>query len=268
MMSASCNDGVEKSGPFGPKDIAPPSGLSKYALDFLDAVSYRLMSSDDDLEQVFRMRHDAYKAANHIAGNETGIWTDEADRCPSASLVGVFVDGELAASVRLHRLESLSAQSTAVEVFSDILRPRFEEGMAFSDTNRLSCDLRFLQKFKALPLATIRVTGLHVAFYGCSYSLAAVRRQHEPFYKRVLGTKRWSEGDGVNYKGTTAYLHLLAASSVELRDRCFRDRQYFLSTPEERRALFGGAAALEHVRPSARQVLDGADTGYWSREEN
>jgi hypothetical protein len=220
------------------------------------------MTTEEEVEQVFRMRHDAYKAAKHIDGIESGIWTDQADTCPSASLVGVYVGGDLAASIRLHRLDSLDAQSTAVTVFPNEMATRFKTGVTCSGTNRLSCDARFLKKFKALPLATIRVTGLHAYHYGCSYSLAAVRDQHEPFYKRILGAKRWNEGDGVHFKGTTMILHLLASCMDDMRVRCYRDRQYFLSTKEERSALFGGGHS-EFVRPSARQVLSGVDSGFW-----
>jgi hypothetical protein len=239
--------------------------VTKYALDFLDDVSYRLMVTENDLDQVFRMRHDAYKAANHIMGNETGIWTDEADTCPSASLVGVYVDGDLAASVRLHRLTNLDAQSTAVAVFPGELQEKFEQGFTCSDTNRLSCDIGFLKKFKALPLATIRVTGLHAFHFGCSYALAAVRNQHEPFYKRVLGAKRCNEGDGVLFQGTTMVLNLLAASMDDMRYRCYTSQQYFLSTKEERSALFDGVPGQE-ILPTARNVIEGADSGAWDTQ--
>lgn len=262
MSSSSLAFATECAGPLEAKDIAPVTGVNKYALDFLDDVSYKLMTTENDLDQVFRMRHDAYKAAKHISGNEDGLWTDPADTCPTASLIGVYVAGNLAASVRLHRLANLDAQSTAVVVFPNEMKEKFNQGFTCSDTNRLSCDVQFLKKFKALPLATIRVTGLHAFHFGCSYSLAAVRDQHEPFYKRILGARRWNEGEGVHFKGTTMILHLLASSMDEMRVRCYRDRQYFLSTQEERTALFEGKSG-EHVIPSAKKVIDGADSGFW-----
>lgn len=251
--------------PLAHKDIAPVTGMAKYVLSFLDDVSYRLMTSEEDLDQVFRLRHDAYKAAQHIEGTDDGKWTDPSDNCPSASIVGVFVDGELAASVRLHSLKDLHARSSAIQAFPDLLEPRFKAGRSFTDTNRLCCDVKLLNKCKALPLATMRVTGMHGYFFDSDYSLAAVRDQHEAFYKRILGAKRWNEGDGIPFNGTTMTVHLLAASLYDIRIRCYQDRQYFFSTDAERRALFGRENRAENVRPTARQVIEGADSGYWTK---
>lgn len=263
MLTAHQSNGIEYV-PLDHKDIEPVMGMAKHTLDFLDNVSYRLMKTEADLDRVFRLRHDAYKAAQHIDGTEDGKWTDPSDTCPSASIVGVFVDDQLAASVRLHRLTELNAKSSAIQAFSELLEPKFRSGMSFTDTNRLCCDVRLLSKCKALPLAAMRATGMHAYFFNSNYSLAAVRDQHEPFYKRILGAKRWNEGDGVLFKGTSMTVHLLAASMHDMRIRCYRSRQYFLSTDAERRALFGHEGHVENVRPTARQVIAGVDSGYWT----
>jgi len=247
------------------QDIAPVTGMTKYVLDFLDDVSYRLMTSESDLDQVFRLRHDAYKAAQHIEGTNDGKWTDPSDTCPSASIIGVFVDGELAASVRLHSLKDLNANSSAIQAFPDLLEPRFKTGRSFTDTNRLCCDVKLLNKCKALPLATMRVTGMHGYFFNSDHCLATVRDHHEAFYKRILGARRWNES-GVPLNGTTRDVHLLAASLYDIRIRCYQDRQYFFSTDAERQALFDRVNRVEHVRPSARAVIGGEDSGYWLKK--
>ena len=48
------------------------------------------------------MRYEAYCGEGYIEPNAAGDFTDPDDERPNAWLIGIFIDGALASSIRLH----------------------------------------------------------------------------------------------------------------------------------------------------------------------
>lgn len=239
-----------------PIAITEPVGLTKSVIDFLDHVSYKRMTTEADLDQVFRLRHDNYKAVGHFDGTTDGRYSDELDFVPGVENIGIYVDGALMGSLRLHVLDRQLRQSCAMEIYDHVLNPKLDEGLVMVDTSRFCCDLSKGTRFNALPLAAIRVPGLLAIHKSAHYTLATVTAPHVPFYKRVLKSKDWYDG-GIRYPGLTAVVHLLAADMKDLIDLTYTSRQYFWSTPAEREALFGDHPSDGFVSASVRAVVYG-----------
>src|SRR2546430_3113896 len=67
---------------------------------------------------LFRSRYQAYMRDGTITGNASGTFSDHYDDTDNAYLFGLYIDGELASSIRIHRSEEhtseLQSQSNLV----------------------------------------------------------------------------------------------------------------------------------------------------------
>jgi hypothetical protein len=237
-----------------PDQIATPTGLSKSVIDFLDNVSYKRMTTETDLDQVFRLRHDNYKAVGHFDGTNDGRYSDELDFVPGVENIGLYVDGDLMGSLRLHLMNKELRKSCSSEIYDFVLNPKLDDGIVMVDTSRFCCDLSKGSRYNALPLAAIRVPGLLAVQKHAHYTLSTVTAPHVPFYKRVLESKDWYDG-GIRYPGLTAVVHLLAADMRDITRLAYQNRQYLWSTLAEREALFGENPSTGMVQPSVRSVV-------------
>src|ERR1700730_13315545 len=71
-------------------------------LAMLPRVEYRLATTIEQRDAIFRMRYNGYLREGAIDANETLRYTDQYDSAPNALLLGVFVDGVLSSSLRLN----------------------------------------------------------------------------------------------------------------------------------------------------------------------
>jgi hypothetical protein len=170
----------------------------------------------------------------------------------------------LVACVRLHKLTSDYRQSCATGIFPTEINEKLDQGAVMIDSSRFCCDPELMSKYRSLPLAVIRATGLLAVHSNADWTLATVTEGHVPFYRRVLGAQSWHDG-GVQYNGldTSTTIHLLGASMEYLRNAAKTKQQYFLSTPEERSSLFDGDNGL--VPSSIMKILNGTVVDpYWA----
>lgn len=254
---------IERPVPASVAAIKAPTSISKAVIDFLDDVSYKIMREESDLEQIIRMRHDAYVNAGHFGGTDTGLFEDAYDRNPNFFNIGVHVEGNLVSCVRLNVLETgVCTASPTVSTHEDAILSQLSRGWRFTDSNRLCVEHGIEGKYKMLPFATIRLGGLHAAHHKTDYVLTSVKANHLPFYKRILGA--WSVEDGGHVAtGLEATVHLVAADIAEIRRMCYADRQFFFSTAAERNALFS-APHGQFVLPSVRDVIErGVEPDFW-----
>lgn len=252
---------IEKTGPLAAQDVIEPKGFVRGIIDFLDDVSYKLMTSEDDLEQVCRMRHDAYVEAGHMKNNGSGIFRDEMDGLPGTDNVGVFLNGKLACCIRVHKLDVVHRHACAMETYAHVLDPILDSGIVCVDTSRFCNDIKLASRYKGLPLAAMRVTGMAAKHHEAKWIISTITAPHINFYKKVLGSEDWS-GGGIKYPTLEATVHLVSADHNELKRMAHINRQYFLSTSTERNALFNSG---EFVKPSVRDVIEkGISSGYWN----
>lgn len=259
MDMKTSTEGMTRTG-----DIPYPTGLTLAAVDFLSDVSYQVMRTEDQLEDIFRLRHDTYKHAGYLDGNSDGKFRDELDLSPNAYNVATYLSGKLVACVRLHNVTPDQRDSCATGIFPAELHHRLDAGDVMVDSSRFCCDPELMSRYRSLPLAVIRASGLLAVHVDAQWTLATVTEAHVPFYRRVLGAKFWHNG-GVQYDGldTSATIHLLGASMEYLRNAAKTKQQYFLSTPEERSSLFDGANGP--VPSSAMKILTGDVVDpYWA----
>jgi hypothetical protein len=76
------------------------------------------------------------------------------------------------------------------------LQPELDAGKVIVDATRFVTDETFSRLFRALPYATMRVAGMACEY--CSADLAAVRTEHQAFYRRVFHHHPASQPAAVN----------------------------------------------------------------------
>jgi len=171
-------------------DAGQESSFSSRLAQLAASIEFRRADSDEERDAIFRLRYQAYRREGAIPENPSGRFTDDDDEVDNAYLIGLYLDGELATSLRLH---IASAEGTpdcpSLHVFSDILQPLIDDGNVLVDTTRFVADERLSRLHRGLPLVTIRLCVVAGEYFGGHHLLAAVRDEHRAFYIRSFGSK-------------------------------------------------------------------------------
>jgi hypothetical protein len=202
----------------------------------LDAVDYRLVESEADRERVYRLRYDAYLREGAIKPNSEGRVTDEFDDSPYSWIFGVYLDGELASSIRISVAPPEHQASPSVHVFPDILKPELAAGKTIVDPTRFVADPSRDQRYPELPYLTVRLGYVACAYFNADIGLATVRAEHQAFYRRVFLQKPLCEPR--LFPGLVKPVGLMAADYLSVRERIYERYPYFRSSFFERRKLF------------------------------
>jgi hypothetical protein len=68
----------------------------------LARVTYRRADSREQQEAIYRLRYKAYLREGAISADSSGTFSDPYDETDNAYLFGVYIDDQLASSLRLH----------------------------------------------------------------------------------------------------------------------------------------------------------------------
>lgn len=224
---------------------SPRMTLVERVLATLERVEYRVLTTGEDREQVFRLRYDAYLRENAIVPNAARRMTDPDDDRDNALIVGVYADGELASSMRLHVALNERDYLPSAHVFPEVLGPKLKAGAAIIDPTRFVADTRMSRLFPELPYVTLRVPWMAMAHFNADIMLAAVRQEHAAFYRRLWGNELLAPARA--YPGLSKPICLTALDFRTMRNEVERRFVFFRSTDAEHSALFGpelGAAGI------------------------
>jgi hypothetical protein len=151
-----------------------------------DRVDYRLIETPEERDAVYSMRYRAYLHGGLISPSESGRIIDSYDDAPNAWIFGIYIDGELCSSIRLHVLTPEWRMSYSTELFGDVLHSRLDRGEVFIDPARFAADPEKSQRFQELPYLTLRLAYLACDHFDADTGLAMVRTDHQEFYRRVF----------------------------------------------------------------------------------
>ena len=116
-------------------------GLEKSLADrvaqLLDRIDYRQAETDEQREQIFRLRYHAYLRDGGICPHPSRAFSDRNDQTGNVYLFGLYIDSELASSIRIHVSSKISPDCPALEVFADCLQPQLYAGNVLIDFNPL-----------------------------------------------------------------------------------------------------------------------------------
>ena len=213
--------------------------FSRNVSDLLSRITYSRALSRMDREAVFRLRYEANLREQTILPNTTGMLTDRYDDTSNCLNIGVHLDGKLAAALRLHLLHDEYADSPLLAAYPDFVSRRVEAGLRIIDITRLAADFSVARTEPHLAYATVRLSMLVSEHFGADIILAAVRREHIPFYRREFLATQSTEPRP--YPTLVKPLCLFEIDYKGHRDAIVARHPFHASTHSEREALLGSS---------------------------
>lgn len=213
-----------------------PASLVDRVQELLQRVDYRRAETAEDRAAIFRLRYEAYLREGAISANPAGQFSDPVDDRENTWIFGVYVDGKLASSIRLSVTVPGRVDIPALDVFSDVLLGDILSGKKFIDPTRFVADRVISREFPELPYVTLRLPWLALEYFNADYMLAAVRAEHQAFYKRLWGSQLVCEPRP--YPNLQKPISLMTLDYRAACARVYRRHPFFRSSQFERRMLF------------------------------
>tara|TARA_R110002126_G_scaffold291744_1_gene456427 strand:+ start:34412 stop:35143 length:732 start_codon:yes stop_codon:yes gene_type:complete len=208
----------------------------------MDEVEYRRITSAEDMEDVARLRHKAYKKAD-ILPIKGDMLIDEIDFDSHAYVFGIYYDEKLISTIRIHHVTPTHRVSISGKVFPDTVNSLLDAGMSLIDPVRHASDPDLFDHLPALPFLTLRIATMATDYFNADYCLSLIPPQHAAFYRRVFRSTQivapQSGCGGYNTDLTLMSTHV----PVEL-PKVYKRYPFFKSQPFERRMMF---APLEEL---------------------
>jgi hypothetical protein len=212
--------------------------------ELLKRVEYRRADSPEDKEAIYRFRYEAYTRDGSIPPNPSKLFCDEEDEVPNAWLIGVYIDGALASSIRLHIGSRPGHYIPVAKVFPEIVLPRLRAGELLIDVTRQTSQLDFTRVYPFLTYITMRVIFLAEDHFGADYILAAARPEYMPAFRRMCGAQTWAPP-----RPYPRLAKLTALAAYDCKAKWSQTRERYpaaRSTLEERIALFGRSSTVAY----------------------
>ena len=209
-------------------------------------VEYRRAVTDEDRDAIFRMRYEGYTRENGIPANASRRFTDPWDDVPNVDLIGVHLDGRLAASVRIH-VSGPNDDIPATEPYSDVIRPYLDQGLRLVDATRFVVDHSYASFLSEMPFLTLRAVAMAAEHHQAFGLIAAVRREHTVVYTRVTGHRALTSARP--YPLLRSPLVCMFVEAANLDRLPYLKHPFLRSTPEERERIFRSPAEHIQLRP-------------------
>lgn len=216
-----------------------PQSLPDRLLELLDRVDYRLAVTDQDRDEVFRLRYDAYSREGGVAPRFDRRLSDRYDDLDNTSVFGMYIDGQLAGTIRASVVSAALPECPAMEVFPDLIHPLLDAGKVIIDPTRFASDDDLAHAYPTLlPYLTIRLPWMAAEYFKADYILATVKAEHRAFYRRTFNCI--PVGEPRFYPTLLKPHYLMTCDYRTMRAKVQARYPSFGSSAFERRMLFEG----------------------------
>jgi len=204
-------------------------------IELLDQVDYRLAETEEEKDEIYRLRYRAYLHEGAIEPNRDRKITDRFDNLPNSWIFGVYFEGMLASSLRISVASPEWPETPSMSVFPEILEPELEKGRVMVDPTRFVAEPARAKRIPELPYMTLRLAYVACEYFHADLGLASVRAEHQAFYKRVFLHTISPPRD---YPTLTKPICLMAIDFPNMREKVFTRYPFLRSSYFERRMLF------------------------------
>lgn len=198
-----------------------------------------------EFEDVCRLRYDSYRREGALPQDAPRRFSDRFDDELNTRTFGLFIEGRLASSIRIHHVSRESPDHPSLHVFPEYLRPLIDNGRVLIDNTRFVVDFDASRSHPKLPYVTVRLVYMAGAWFQADVVLAAVRTEHQAFYRRLSGHREVCPARP--YPMLAKPISLMALNYKEERVRLERRHGFIASSHVERRACFQGMSAVDAV---------------------
>lgn len=210
--------------------------FSDRVAQLLGRIDCRLADCAQERDAIFRLRYEAYLREGAIAPNFSRTFSDPYDETDNVWLFGLYLDGELASSIRLHVASAEQPDFPSLKVFPEILAPELDAGKVIVDPTRFVTDKELSRRNPGLPHVTLRLGWLAAEHFGAEHFLVAVRAEHQAFYRRTFNHHPICEPRP--YPLLAKPISLMTVHYPSVADQVHQRYAFFRSTFFERRMLF------------------------------
>lgn len=207
---------------------------------FLRRIEYRCCDAGEDFEAICRLRYKAYAANGLVPAGAVRKIADELDQSENCFNFGVYYDGELISTLRLHHLAAETPEGPSARVYGDILQPRLHTGERFIDPSRFASDPEWTINAPEVPFVTLRLAVMACIHFDAPFCLSTIRPEHSAFYRRIFNSTQI--GPLREYPHFTRKVGLYQADVDTISGVTFTRYPFFISTPVEQRLLFARPA--------------------------
>lgn len=237
-------------------DVPEISTFARHVSALLERTEYRRCDKGEDLEDIYRLRYKSYRAVDMVSEQAVPVIHDALDDATNCYKFGIYIDGDLVSTLRIHHACDATPQSPSTTVYGDILLPMMASGASFIDPSRFAADPDWSRVYPQIPYLTLRLAGMACFHFDAPYCLATIREEHAGFYKRIYCSEQI--GELRNYPGLNYPVILHRAKVAAIRERSFSRYPFFKSTPMEQRMLFAkprhGELAPLTILPTAKYL--------------
>ena len=167
--------------------VGPATGFDENVLALWKIIDCRPAIPTSEKERIYRLRYSAYLREGALPAGAPELFSDKFDDVDNGLSFGLYIDGRLSSSIRIHVASFESPECPAMSVFSDYLRPMIAQGFVVLDPTRFVIDADAARRFPKLPYATLRICWMASDYFQADYVLASVRTEHQSFYRRIFG---------------------------------------------------------------------------------
>lgn len=202
----------------------------------LARAEYRPASTREARDAIFRLRSQANAREGVISADSSPAFADPFDAIGNVHLFGLYLDAQLAGSIRLHVASATNPVSPSLDVFADLLQPRLDAGKVIVDCTHVVADENLAQVYREIPYAMHRLCVLAAEHFNADLLVTAAKPEHRIFYQRAFNYRPQSEPRAYPRFAKQATLMTLdfPIAAAKLKQRY----PFFRSTPCERNDLF------------------------------
>lgn len=205
--------------------------------DFVDRIDYTRMETPEQLDEVYRLRYDAYRREDFIEANPERRCLDPFDQADNCMIYGLYLDGKLISSIRFHILDRERRESPSMLMYPELLSPMLDQGLVMIDPTRFTADLEASKTFKGLPYATLRIASMASVYFDADYCLSCIRPEHAAFYRKVFRSEQI--GDTRFFPKVKFGVELYRAQVKQIRGDVWARYPFFRANRGEDVRLFG-----------------------------
>ncbi len=229
-------------------------------LRLLERTEYRRCDTGEDREEIYNLRYRSYRAHGFVPESSRQITKDELDDLPNCYNFGVYIDGNLVSTVRLHQIDKEVPFGPVIKGFGDVMLPLIERGESCINPSMLAADPELAREYRALPYVTLRPVILAYEYFHSTYCACLIRQEHTAFYRRIFGARQMSEERA--YPPISIPLMLFGGVCGKEFGPIVERFPFFRSTRAEQRLLFErpaeGEALSLTVLPTAKYLNNAA----------
>jgi hypothetical protein len=226
----------------------------------LEKIEYRRCETGEDFEAIRRLRYDAFVPAGIIEPNPSRLYCDDYENAPNAFTFGVYFEGRLASTLRIHYITREEPIGPAMRMFSDRIQPYLDRGETFIHPCQFAALPEVTSLALAVPYLTMRLTVVGNSYFKSTKCVGVIREEHAAFYERIFEAKRASEPRRFPY--FIPSLSLFMSDRETSSERILARFPFLRSSPVEQRMLFHRPAFGEQtpltILPTAKYMREAA----------